>query len=127
MKEITGCGGRGRLSDGNRERAQELNTFFNLCQPAVGSSPTRLQHELLWNTACLVPVPKKSSPSGLSDYRPVTLKSHVMKVMDRLVLAHLRPRVKTSLYPLQFAPQGTVLSPFLFTLYTTDFQCNSES
>jgi len=25
------------------------------------------------------------------------------------------------------APQGTVLSPFLFTLYTTDFQFNSES
>ena len=25
------------------------------------------------------------------------------------------------------APQGTVLSPFLFTLYTTDFQHNSES
>ena len=25
------------------------------------------------------------------------------------------------------APQGTVLPPFLFTLYTTDFQYNSES
>lgn len=25
------------------------------------------------------------------------------------------------------APQGTVLSPFLFTLYTSDFHCNSES
>merc|ERR1712035_13750 len=25
------------------------------------------------------------------------------------------------------APQGTVLSPFLFTLYTTDFKYNSES
>ena len=25
------------------------------------------------------------------------------------------------------APQGTLLSPFLFTLYTSDFQYNSES
>ena len=25
------------------------------------------------------------------------------------------------------APQGTVLSPFVFTLYTTDFQSNTES
>lgn len=26
-----------------------------------------------------------------------------------------------------WAPQGTVQSPFMFTLYTSDFQCNSES
>lgn len=25
-----------------------------------------------------------------------------------------------------WAPQGTVQSPFMFTLYTSDFQCNSE-
>lgn len=80
--------------------------------------PPSLQPEL-WKITCLVPVPKKSSPSGLSVYRPVALTSHVMKVLERLV-----PWVKSSLHPLQFAPQGTVLSPFLFTLYTTDFQCN---
>ena len=51
----------------------------------------------LWKTSCLVPVPKRSTPSGLNDYRPVALTSHVMKVLERLVLAHLRPQVKSSL------------------------------
>ncbi|KAI3375550.1 hypothetical protein L3Q82_003877 [Scortum barcoo] len=174
---------------------------------------------MLWKTSCLVPVPKKSRPSDPADYRPVALTSHVMKVLERLVLAQLRPQVRKFLDPLQFAyqphlgvddaviyllqrahmhldggggtvritffdfssafntiqplllgeklqvmgvddsmiswitdyltgrpqfvrlgsvlsdvvvsdtgaPQGTVLSPFLFTLYTTDFQYNSES
>ena len=60
---------------------------------------------MLWKTSCLVPVPKETTPSGLSDYGPVALTSHVMKVLERLVLAHLRPQVKSSLDPLQFAYQ----------------------
>ena len=42
----------------------------------------------------MVPVPKKSRPSDPADYRPVTLTSHVMKVLERLVLAQLRPQVR---------------------------------
>ena len=40
---------------------------------------------VLWKTSCLVPVPKKSTPSDLNDYRPVALTSYVMKVLERLV------------------------------------------
>ncbi|KAI3356792.1 hypothetical protein L3Q82_003320 [Scortum barcoo] len=47
---------------------------------------------MLWKTSCLVPVPKKSRPSDPADYRPVALTSHVMKILERLVLAQLRPQ-----------------------------------
>lgn len=56
----------------------------------------------LWKTSCLVPMPNKS-PSALNDYRPVALTSHIMKVLERLVLAHLRPQVTNFIDPMQFA------------------------
>ncbi|XP_061778404.1 G-protein coupled receptor 161-like [Nerophis ophidion] len=54
----------------------------------------------LWKTSCLVPVPKKPIPSGLNDFRSVALTSHVMKVLEKLVLAQLRPLVAPTLGPL---------------------------
>ncbi|KAI3365706.1 hypothetical protein L3Q82_010151, partial [Scortum barcoo] len=169
-----------------------LKTCASQLSPVLGHlynlSLSQEKVPMLWKTSCLVPVPKKSRPSDPADYRPVALTSHVMKVLERLVLAQLRPQVRKFLDPLQFAyqphlgvddaviyllqrahmhldggggtvritffdfssvfntiqpaatgvlsdvvvsdtgaPQGTVLSPFLFTLYTTDFQYNSES
>ncbi|TWW54386.1 hypothetical protein D4764_0180630 [Takifugu flavidus] len=50
---------------------------------------------VLWKTSCLVPVPKKTHPVAPSDYRPIALTSHIMKVMERLD-------------PLQFAYQPKV-------------------
>ena len=68
-------------------------------------SLSQMKVPVLWKTSCVVPVPKRKSPSGPQDFRPIALTSHVMKVMERLVLAHLRPQVKPSLDPLQFAYQ----------------------
>lgn len=62
----------------------------------------------LWKTSCIVPVPKKGLPSTLNDYRPVALTSHVMKILERLVLQHIRPLVSDSLDPLQFAYQANI-------------------
>ncbi|KAK0138891.1 hypothetical protein N1851_024564 [Merluccius polli] len=62
-----------------------LYNLYNLSQEKV---------LLLWETS-LVPVPKKSRPPDPADYRPVALTSHVMKVLERLVLAQLRPQVRT--------------------------------
>ena len=61
---------------------------------------------VLWKTSCLVPVPKKGHPVALDDYRPIALTSHIMKVMERLVLAHLRPLVCPSEDPLQLTPSS---------------------
>ncbi|KAI3352314.1 hypothetical protein L3Q82_005281 [Scortum barcoo] len=63
----------------------------------------------LWKTSCIVPVPKTPHPKELNSYRPVALTSHLMKTLERLVLAHLRPLVVSSLMdPLQFAYQPDI-------------------
>ena len=49
---------------------------------------------LAWKTANIVPVPKKSEPAELNDYRPVALTSVVMKCLERLVLCRLLPHIE---------------------------------
>ncbi|KAI3363490.1 hypothetical protein L3Q82_011581 [Scortum barcoo] len=55
-----------------------------------------------------VPVPKTPHPKELNSYRPVALTSHLMKTLERLVLAHLRPLVSSFMDPLQFAYQPDI-------------------
>ncbi|KAF7646771.1 hypothetical protein LDENG_00182730, partial [Lucifuga dentata] len=62
-----------------------LQHLFNL-------SLSQRKVPVLWKTSCLVLVLKKSHPSTLNSYRPVT--SHIMKVLERLMLAHLRPQMR---------------------------------
>ena len=60
-----------------------------LCQTALS---VHLQRgPVLWKSSCLVLVPKKGRHAALDNYRPIALTSHIMKVIERLVLAHLRP------------------------------------
>lgn len=61
MREIIGSGGRVRQTTGSLERPNELKTFNRFSSPP----PT----------------------SSFSDYHPVALTSHVMKVLKRLILA----------------------------------------
>lgn len=51
----------------------------------------------IWKTACLAPVPKKTAPSGTSDYTPVVITSHAAKMLEMNLLAHLGPLVKPTL------------------------------
>ncbi|XDV19455.1 hypothetical protein PO909_024925 [Leuciscus waleckii] len=51
----------------------------------------------------IVPVPKHSSPKCLNDYRPVALTPIVMKCFERLVLAHLKDSLPSTLDSHQFA------------------------
>ncbi|TWW56196.1 hypothetical protein D4764_08G0001830, partial [Takifugu flavidus] len=44
----------------------------------------------------------------LNSYRPVALTSHLMKTLERLILAHLRPLVSSFMDPLQFAYQPSI-------------------
>ena len=59
----------------------------------------------LWKTSCVVPVPKTWNPKDFNGYRPVALTSQLMKTLERLVLCQLRPLMRPSMDPLQFAYQ----------------------
>ena len=65
------------------ELCQVLSYIYNLSL-SLGVVPT------LWKTSCVVPVPKTPHAREPTHFRPVTLTSHLMKTMERLVLAHLR-------------------------------------
>ena len=60
---------------------------------------------VLWKTSCLIPVPKLGQPLELNDYRPVTLTSHIMKTLERLLVCCMRLQVAEDLDPLQVAYQ----------------------
>ena len=51
----------------------------------------------------VIPVPKKTQPVCLNDYRPVALTSVIMKTFDRLVLQYLKTCITPSFDPFQFA------------------------
>ncbi len=51
----------------------------------------------------IIPVPKNSKPSCLNDYRPVALKSTVMKVFERLLKNQIFSSIPVTFDPLQFA------------------------
>jgi hypothetical protein len=53
--------------------------------------------------ATIVPVPKKAKVPELSDYRPVSLTSVIMKCFERLVIEHITSTLPDTLDPLQFA------------------------
>ncbi|KAI3363629.1 hypothetical protein L3Q82_001257 [Scortum barcoo] len=75
----------------------------------------------LWKTSCIVPVPKTPHPKELNSYRPVALTSHLMKTLERLVLAHLRPLVSSFMDPLQFVyqPDIRVDDAVIYLLHTS--------
>ncbi|KAK3509541.1 hypothetical protein QTP70_001400 [Hemibagrus guttatus] len=51
----------------------------------------------------IVPVPKKTHPASLNDYRPVALTSVVMKCLERLIRDFIISSLPDTLDPLQFA------------------------
>ncbi|TWW62754.1 hypothetical protein D4764_04G0014010 [Takifugu flavidus] len=62
----------------------------------------------LWKTSCIISVPKTPRPKDLNSYRAVALMSYLMKMLERLILTHLRPLVSSLMDPLQFAYQPSI-------------------
>jgi len=59
----------------------------------------------IWKTATVIPVPKKSSPKELNDYRPISLTSVPFKTLERIVQERLSKESSKVLDNLQFAYQ----------------------
>ncbi|XP_037400811.1 uncharacterized protein LOC108414208 [Pygocentrus nattereri] len=113
------------------ELANVLTSIFNLSL-SQSIVPT------CYKRTVIVPIPKKSPPTSLNDYRPVALTPIIMKCFERVVLAHIQDSIPDTLDPLQpqsvrisnrtsasittyiGTPQGCVLSPILYTLFTHD-------
>ena len=57
----------------------------------------------IWKASIIVPVPKKSNPSVLNDYRPVALTSIAMKCLEKLVLRQIMVHTESKLDEYQFA------------------------
>ena len=64
----------------------------------------RTQHiPSIWKTSHIIPVPKKSKPSILNDYRPVALTPIIIKCFERIILNFIRQNTGHLMDPLQFA------------------------
>ncbi|KAK3543525.1 hypothetical protein QTP70_023635, partial [Hemibagrus guttatus] len=85
-----------------------LQPASNLCCPSIFKLIFNRSLELCEVPSCfkrftIFPVPKKPKITGLNYYRPVALKSAVMKSFESLVLAYLKDITGPLLDPLQFA------------------------
>ncbi|KAI3357157.1 hypothetical protein L3Q82_015460 [Scortum barcoo] len=68
----------------------------------------------------IVPVPKKTKILSLNDYRPVALTSTIMKCFERPQAVRMGSTTSSTLTLNTGAPQGCVLSPLLYSLFTHD-------
>uniref|UniRef100_A0A3B1K8G0 Reverse transcriptase domain-containing protein n=1 Tax=Astyanax mexicanus TaxID=7994 RepID=A0A3B1K8G0_ASTMX len=56
-----------------------------------------------YKNTTIVPLPKRSPPTCLNDYRPVALTLIIMKCFERVVLDHIQCSIPDTLDPLQYA------------------------
>ncbi|TWW54691.1 hypothetical protein D4764_0239290, partial [Takifugu flavidus] len=76
----------------------------NRARKATG--PDGISSRLL--KSCTDQFAEEPHPKELNRYRPVALTSHLMKTLERLILAHLHPLVSSFMDPLQFAYQLSI-------------------
>ncbi|KAK2917255.1 hypothetical protein Q8A73_004001 [Channa argus] len=80
------------------ELADVLNSIYNL-------SLSQCTVPSCFKTMTIVPLPKKSPPTCLNDYKSVALTPIIMKCFERVVLAHIQSSIPDTIDPLQYAYQ----------------------
>ena len=76
------------------------------CSSTSSTSACTVRVPLLWKTFCLVPFAGYCAEQA--KYRPIALTSHILKVMQRLVLAHVSQLLCSSQDTLKFVQQPYV-------------------
>ena len=69
----------------------------------ISTTPEPSHHTSMLQSATIIPLPKKSPATTLNDYRPIALTPIMMKCFERLVKAHIKSSLPTTLDPFQFA------------------------
>ncbi|KAK3535008.1 hypothetical protein QTP70_001967 [Hemibagrus guttatus] len=83
-----------------RECAEQLaDVFTDIFNISLSSAVV----PMCLKTTTIIPVPKKSTVSCLSDYHLVVLTPIVMKCFERFVMRHIKTQLPPSLDPLQLA------------------------
>ena len=81
---------------------QLSGVFTNLFQRCFDSG----QIPTVWKTSTIIPIPKVKNSRELKEFRPVALKSLVMKIFERIVKDMTLSMIDGKLDPLQFAYQA---------------------
>jgi len=81
---------------------------------------------VLWKTSCSILLPKEVIQSGLNNVKPVALTSHDMKVLERLLLAHLGQQVICDPRHFAYQPDMGVDDAVIYLLLTLTWLAEAE-
>ena len=111
------CGGPDRipsilLKEGAVSIAPSLTRIYNLSL-SLGMLPRD------WRRANVVPIFKKGNKHVVNNYRPISLTSHVVKIIERIVSKKMKEFVLPVLVPVQhgFRPGNSCLTQLLSTIH----------
>jgi hypothetical protein len=77
----------------------------DLCQPVCHIFNTMLKTKKfpsLWKSADILPIPKVKSPTGLKDFRPISLLFHIGKLAEQVVINKMKSKLDSVIYSSQF-------------------------
>jgi hypothetical protein len=81
------------------------------CAPFVAPTITEILNKSFsegklpsaWKTVRITPIPKKTTASSVSNFRPIASSSVLLKVAEKMVLSNISPQLASSTDPMQFA------------------------
>ena len=82
------------------------NCYRSLSQPLTVIFNRAFENSVVpdcWKIACITPVPKKVDPGAEIKFRPIACTSILLKVLEKLVVQRIRPKLEEKADDMQFA------------------------